>query len=286
LSIPKPRVLATVLTFDAPATAINCVELLQRQTTRVDRILVVDNHGARSPDLSTLERTGDSPVRLLRLSENLGPAGGHAAALTAFLESGFEWAWVMDDDVEPDPGCLTHLLNALERSGGGAFAAPATYDTVTGARRDEWGWYGMLFPRLAIERVGIPRADLFWGLEDQDFLLDRMPLAGFPPVRANDALVKLEFRPPDAHRPSWKYYYEARNRVYQYLYGRRHLRFSVRAKSLVNGMCREVLRIQRIEDDRAAKFAWMLRGIFDGLIRRMGKRVEPDHPDRPWSRQS
>jgi hypothetical protein len=113
-----------------------------------------------------------------------------------------------------------------------------------------------------------------------------MPLSGFPAVRADDARVQVEFRPHDVRRPSWKYYYEARNRVHRYLYGRRHIKPSVRVKSLVRTMTREARRILRVEDRRAAKFAGMAHGIFDGLLGRMGKRVEPDHGDRPWNRQS
>src|SRR4051812_37153412 len=86
--------LAIVLTYDAPDALDRCLRAIDAQTTRPDRLLVIDNASRVPADPGT--RT--VPVEQLREERNTGPAGGHAVGLTRFLASGFDVAWVMDDD--------------------------------------------------------------------------------------------------------------------------------------------------------------------------------------------
>ena len=54
-------------------------------------------------------RTIASDVTVLRSDVNGGPAGGYAIALERFLESDSQHAWVLDDDMLPEPECLERL---------------------------------------------------------------------------------------------------------------------------------------------------------------------------------
>jgi GT2 family glycosyltransferase len=274
--------MALVLTFEAPDEVLSCVRALQSQVVAPAEILVIDNHGRISPDADVLATAGQIPLRLRRLAANSGPAGGHADGLRQFLSSERTYAWVMDDDVRPEPTCLQQMLVVMHDHLDAAVVGPAIVDATTGERFDGWGWCGALIPRRAVEQAGVPDSRLFWGLEDQEYLRDRLPLAGYPPVRCDDGVVRVHRRPSSTERPGWKYYYESRNRMYRYLYDRPHIPRPVRLKSLCYATIQECSTIWRRERDRVRKLGYVALGIVDGLLKRLGKRIEPRRADRPW----
>ena len=276
-------VLAVVLTFNAPDGAIACVTAIQRQSHPAAAILVVDNHSAAPIERESLAQLGPVPVEILRLDANVGPAGGFAAGLEVFLHGDHRHAWVMDDDVQPDADCLEHLLGEMRAHNDRALVGPLEFDISTGEYWEGWGWWGPLIPRAAVEEAGLPDPQLFWGLEDQEYLRDRLPLAGFTPVRCRAAVTRITTRPVDADHPAWKYYYEERNRTYRYVYDRSHLPRRVQLKSLAAWIRTDLHAIWSSDRGRPTKFAYLFRGIFDGLFHRLGKRVTPDSSDRPWT---
>lgn len=51
------------------------------------------------------------PTSVLWNRVDTGPADGNAIGLRAFLETGADAVWVMDDDCAPDPRCLATVLS-------------------------------------------------------------------------------------------------------------------------------------------------------------------------------
>jgi glycosyltransferase involved in cell wall biosynthesis len=286
---------AIVLTFDAQEAVAKCVGAIAAQTAPPREVIVVDNHSVPPVDEHELRQQlpPEIVLRLIRTDDNYGPAGGHARGLRAFLEGEQRYAWVMDDDVEPDTTCLERFVAAIEATGRPVLGGPAIYDRVSGERCDGWGWWGVLVPRAAVGLLGVPREDLFWALEDQEYLRDRLPLGGFDPLRVDEAVVRLERRPdwrdPDRpagiayqrDKPDWKYYYEIRNFVFMYLWKRRHIALSVRLKSLTRYLVTYGRCLAAEESDRATKARHYAMGLFDGITGRLGRRVVPSRSDRP-----
>jgi rhamnopyranosyl-N-acetylglucosaminyl-diphospho-decaprenol beta-1,3/1,4-galactofuranosyltransferase len=221
---------------------------------------------------------------VLRAPSNLGVAGGYALGLDYFVVRAFDYAWAMDDDVYPRPDCLTELLAEMQRREGRAIVVPRFFDRITGERddRDRWGWVGVLIPRSAVAEAGVPDVRLFWGFEEQEYFRDRLPLAGYTPVVCEASQAELILRPETAHRPAWKYYYSARNRVYRALYDRPHLPWRLRLLPLVHALLDDFRRVLTQEDRRVEKFVALVHGCADGVLKRLGKRVEPTTADRPW----
>jgi GT2 family glycosyltransferase len=285
-------VVAVVVTFDAPDAAAQCVAALEAQTRPPMGIVVVDNHGARPVDPEVLRALTTVPVDVLRTDDNLGPAGGYAVGLRRAIETDAHHYWLMDDDVHPDPGCLEALLAAASDRPS-AVLGPAVVDAESGERADGWGWWGVLVPREAVLTVGFPQEDLFWGLEDQEYLRDRLPLAGYPLSRTEGAIVtvnrRADWRDEDSvqglsfqrDKPAWKYYYEVRNLVYRYLWDRPHIQRSVRLKSLGAGLIGYARMVRAPQPRRGEKVSAVLRGAMDGVGRRLGRRMVPDVSDRP-----
>src|SRR4051812_39996295 len=106
------------MTFAAPEAVERCVHFLQRQTFALDAILVVDNDSPIPPRESLICLIGEAPVQVMQLRENLGPAGGYAAAFSGTLESTYDYLWVMDDDCMPAHDCLELLLCEMVRRDG------------------------------------------------------------------------------------------------------------------------------------------------------------------------
>src|SRR5215510_13011785 len=94
-AVPVP-VCAVVVAYEAPEVLRACLEGICAQDPPPQRVVVVDN-GRRRPvadhvDLTTFEPT---TIDLIVPGENLGPAGGFARGLEAFLAGDEEFAWVM-----------------------------------------------------------------------------------------------------------------------------------------------------------------------------------------------
>jgi rhamnopyranosyl-N-acetylglucosaminyl-diphospho-decaprenol beta-1,3/1,4-galactofuranosyltransferase len=258
------RVAAVVLTYNARPSLHRCLDALCAQTMRPAEILVTDNASDEAVDDLVI---GIDGATVTRLPENVGPAGGYAAALTAFLESGHEWAWVMDDDCVPDPEALATQMRlcAANRVALASVRWAETGETVNGH-----GWWGALIPRSVIERVGVPNAELFWWTEDTEYLQWRIPRAGFEVVWTERPVLSVSRGRLDTAKPAWKYYYETRNQVYYRLYVQRTsrrpvpypLRWRVRARRATRSVGKLAARV-------------VLRG-------RLGRTVLADSPDRPW----
>ncbi|MFI5047197.1 MAG: glycosyltransferase [Acidimicrobiia bacterium] len=281
------RVAAVVLTHNAPLSLERCVAALAAQTAPLTALLVTDN---ASDDPIDAAVDGFDGAVVQRLSENVGPAGGYAHALSEFLESGLEWAWVMDDDCVPDPDALEIQLGLAEPS---RMVLPTVQWDETGETVRSNGWWGALIHRSVIERVGVPNPDLFWWTEDTEYLQWRIPEAGVQVVWTDRPVIRVSRGRVDETKPAWKYYYEARNQVYHRLYVQRptrpvprptprHLKVSVRTWRAARSVARLTGRVAlREHDDRVRKFASIARGSFDGVRGRLGATVVPDTAHRP-----
>lgn len=276
--------LGIILTFDSRIALERCLAALSTQTTPLEEVLVIDNASAEPVD----DLVGAvANARLLRLPENLGPAGGYAAGLTEFLAAGYEWAWLVDDDCVPASDALAAQL---EQSDGSTVVLATMVDHATREITNTHGWCGVLIPRAIVAVVGGPDAELFWWNEDTEYLQWRIPRAGFGVVRSELARVDVS-RSRSAGKPAWKYYYEARNQVYYRLHTqrlrgndrvRRHLTRRVRWWRATRSVSRLAVRaLVREPSHRAARFAMVMRGTRDGIAGRLGRTVPVDTPDRP-----
>jgi GT2 family glycosyltransferase len=276
-------VVAIVVTYHAPDHLQHCIDAIKRQAHQVAAIFVVDNDETGTSGCSVqVGPTGVPWVHVIRPGQNLGPAGGFALGIHAAIEAGAHYVWMMDDDVSPAADCLAEQLEVMRRLGDGAVLLPAMYDRDSGTRRDTWGWCGLLADAATCHRIGLPHAELFWGFEDLDWIIDRTAAAGIPRARVASAHASVILRPTDAQLPSWKSYYYARNAVYLAVWGRRHIPAGRRMKRQLHHLHHTWKRAASSADPRRSR-QLILRGIVDGVFRRLGRTVEPDHADRPIS---
>jgi GT2 family glycosyltransferase len=255
--------MAVVLTYNAPASLDRCLRSIAAQTLLPAAVLVVDN--ASTPPVDPADfPPGCPPITLVRSDHNGGPAGGYALALEHFLTTPYRHAWVIDDDMRPDPDCLERLWVVAVRDPERAFVFPISYqpDGTFGA----WpSWCGFLVAREIIDAVGLPMSELFWWAEDTEYLQWRIPQAGYPMRVVGDAYVRHDAIRQGNGVPVWKYYYEARNLLYVHMHVKKRVGYYPRNMAKLVG--RAVL---REPEGRLVRLEAIGRGLYDGARGRLG----------------
>jgi rhamnopyranosyl-N-acetylglucosaminyl-diphospho-decaprenol beta-1,3/1,4-galactofuranosyltransferase len=194
-----PRVVAVVVTWNRAEMLARILRAVDAQDSRCDSVIVVDNASTdETPELlASLAEELTTPLRVLRLAGNTGGAGGFKAGMAAALESGAELLWLMDDDGQPRPDCLSLLLPHLDRYDFVGPAVVAEHDparlcfpiripgtatvvheladveraAVDGMLDDVViPFNGVLVTRELVDRIGLPREEFFiWG-DDVEYL--------------------------------------------------------------------------------------------------------------------
>jgi len=107
-------VVAIVVTWNRAELLARSLDAILGQSTPPDRVLVVDNASTDQTTAVLAEQFADR-VDVLRLTENIGGAGGFAAGIVRALEHDPDMVWLMDDDTVPEPVALQALLDARQR---------------------------------------------------------------------------------------------------------------------------------------------------------------------------
>ncbi|HTF67827.1 MAG TPA: glycosyltransferase family 2 protein [Edaphobacter sp.] len=189
-----PSVAAVVVTFNRKMLLLECLQGLLSQTAPLDRIYIIDN-ASTDGTRETLEQAGfltKPTIRYVPLASNMGGAGGFSAGLRTAFADGFDWFWLMDDDVEPYSDGLAQLLEFREASGcihgrrrnpdgtpfpwGECFSERTVTTTpisdpnfITGSQAlsiNTGCFEGMLVSRQTVAQVGFPDADFFITWDD------------------------------------------------------------------------------------------------------------------------
>ena len=190
------KIAAVVVTFNRSKWLIECLEALIDQTRQLDCIYVVDNNSTDDTREQMIKFCAlNSTVIYHRLLVNTGSAGGFAFGMKLAYESGFDWLWLMDDDVEPYSTGLFDLLKFSDRSkcihgkrtepDGSVFPwgskfdadiidALPLYDSSDFLENDvlevNVGCFeGMLVHREVVDKIGFPLVDLFITWDDTYF---------------------------------------------------------------------------------------------------------------------
>jgi rhamnopyranosyl-N-acetylglucosaminyl-diphospho-decaprenol beta-1,3/1,4-galactofuranosyltransferase len=238
---PPGSVCAAVVTFNRKDLLRDCLNSLLKQTRRPDHVVVIDNHSTDGTlemvRANFTELSGGPEFTLLPLGENRGGAGGFATGLDWGRRQGFDWIWVMDDDVEMMPGALEMLLSFQEvsdfiqcrrKTPGSNLILDAIWDVSTGAvshvhsrvlheeenRRPwisvQWGNFeGALINRSVVERIGLPDERFFVGGDDSIYGLEASFHTNVIYVKEFGVERKL---PLPTRRSKMTYYLMLRNR--------------------------------------------------------------------------
>jgi GT2 family glycosyltransferase len=293
-SLPRPSastafgghrlpVIAVVLTYRRRDGASQVVrELLEVEGLDPSQILLVVNG-----DGGLVDPVQESRISVLRLAENLGPAGGFARGLDHVRRnSPAAWVYLCEDDQARHgmpPRRLGEVIEGVERFErtcpglpvGVALASGRHVDMRTGLTSrhevrsgsgfeevDYGPFWGALLSHRVLDEPVLPDEAMFWWSEDLDFWV-RVRSAGFRIVVDANA-HKLAGNKESGGEP-WCSYYMARNAFYLrrryggYRWTLRHVLKSARRFQLA--------------PSRAHRAA-IVRGFIDGARGRTGRNPE------------
>ncbi|HYL76311.1 MAG TPA: glycosyltransferase family 2 protein [Bryobacteraceae bacterium] len=184
-------VCAVVVTFNRKQLLRGCVQSLRRQTRPLDEIVIVNNHSTDGTEELLASEFGDLPR--IDLAENLGGAGGFHVGMKWAYEHGYEWIWVMDDDIEAYPTTLEAMLaygdisnfiqlrreepdgiKALESIWDASACQPVPYGNDISFQDSDRLWIsvqfgnfeGALINRAVVNKIGYPDARFFISGDD------------------------------------------------------------------------------------------------------------------------
>lgn len=243
-------VAAVVVTYNRADLLLLCLSAIFSQSRRPDRIILINN-ASTDDTLELLEKEGwlDCPeLELISLAENTGGAGGFHEGVRKAREDGYDFVWLMDDDVVPKVAALQELLDSLatinDKSiflSSVAFSQDETQTVnvpLVNADPTEGGYpnwayllerglvqisaatfVSILIPTEVIRKVGLPMKEFFiWG-DDTEYTL-RMSRGGVKGYYVGSSRV-LHLRPGVQGLDIRNESESNRIRLYEFLYRNR-----------------------------------------------------------------
>jgi len=310
----QPKIAAVVVTYNRRALLEGCLDALLRQDRPLDEILVIDN-ASTDDTAGMLAKKYNGNVTHVRLEENVGGAGGFYEGIRLAHGNGHDWIWVMDDDVEPRADALRVLAESPAFSDPSVgFLASLVLDSnlkaqISPFRRfnrlmaacpaiDEGsleqslvpieaaGFLGGMVRREAIDTVGLPLKDLFIYWDDTEFIHRISKRFKVFLVPASKVVHRYVWVPPSRRRilgllripagvpisQAWRFYYNLRNSIFiRTRYASPWLAPLIPMVVLT----RPLGTILLFYDHKLARFKLLWQAAVDGILGRLGRRVNP-----------
>ena len=112
----KDKIAAVVVTFNRKDLLRKCLNALLKQTRPLDSIIIVNNASEDGTEEMLGKEFLSNPIfDYLNLGKNLGGAGGFHYGMKRAYDKGYEWLWLMDDDVIPLEDAIEKYLKYSEK---------------------------------------------------------------------------------------------------------------------------------------------------------------------------
>jgi rhamnopyranosyl-N-acetylglucosaminyl-diphospho-decaprenol beta-1,3/1,4-galactofuranosyltransferase len=273
------RVAAVIVSFNNAAMLRALLAAVTGQTRPPDQVIVVDN--ASTDDTRRMVTDEFPSVKARWLEQNTGSAGGYREGF-AMAAGSCDFIWTLDDDVEPRPDALAHLLTGIADLG--AHHQIAAVRSVNEHHRFDHPtslaiapWRGTLFSTAAVAKAGLPDKDYFIYGEDLEYSL-RLRRLGYtffwvpssvcPEMRPGKVEGRLLGHSVVLYPSAFRLYYAFRNEVSIFL----KYRLPQRLLRTLLYAAKVIAYLLVTEKTRGTmKVAAISAGIADGLRGRLGK---------------
>lgn len=285
------KICSVIVTYNRLHLLQDAIEALKHQT--IESTILVVNNGSTDGTRAYLDEQHDI---IVIHQKNVGGAGGFFTGLKYAAEKGYEFAWIMDDDVLPDKDALRFLLEAYDylspREEIGflcstvldAYGNVANVPTINTRRTKNgysaWNKYvkngyvgvssatfvSVLIPAKIIYSVGLPFKEFFiWG-DDTEYtnrisMLYECYLVGNSEVthlRSGGAIDLLQLKDKNRIR---MYKYSIRNN----LYNNRQNYYNTKTK-LINYLWHFAIIWRLLIHFQIFKIGVVIKGILEGIF--------------------
>ncbi|MBK1724120.1 glycosyltransferase family 2 protein [Thiocystis violacea] len=232
------RIAVVLVTYNRKAMLLEALRGILGQSLAIERIFLIDN-ASTDGTRELLESAGylsHARIDYTQMPENTGGAGGFHEGLRLAREAGFDWYWLLDDDVEPEQDCLEQLLSYRNISecihplvlyaDGTAHEWEHIFDPITTYQaglhnlsfRNGKDWCvmqvacfeGMLVSDGVVAKVGLPEKDFF--VYGDDGLFGFKAAFHTTVTYVSRARLNKKIKPGPAYYSPFKIYYDIRNR--------------------------------------------------------------------------
>jgi len=284
---PFPAVTAAVVVLYHPEGDLR--ERLQRALRQVARLIVIANDGLSDDRLIGLATAN---IRYIRESRNRGLAAALNRGLEIAIQEGMTWALLLDQDTVIDEDLVAGLgrLHAqLPRPDRVAVIAPNYRSSVSGklAHPDNPAVQparvaitsGSMVRLAVLAVAGAMKEEFFIEGIDLEFSL-RLRRAGYElwisgrPFMTHGAGESAERRLGGrtvliTHHQVWRYYLQYRNLTWLVC---RYVFHEPRwVGQTIAAMVKKIMLVLLYERQRPAKAGAIFRGVFDGILNRLGR---------------
>lgn len=225
------KTIAVVVTYNRLESLSECISALRNQTKTLDKILVINN-GSTDGTERWLQQQDDLEFIT---QKNVGSAGGFYTGIKDAFDKGYSWMWLMDDDGYPKENALENLLKdateelclrncaVINKEDKKSFVwKTQNYSSINEVKERiinnvAHPFNGTLLHRRIVERVGLPKQNLFlWG-DETEYYYRIIKTNSIPFCTIADS---IHYHPASAfsykqdwnYTTSWKMYYYVRNR--------------------------------------------------------------------------
>ncbi|EOV9569234.1 glycosyltransferase family 2 protein [Cronobacter turicensis] len=287
------QIFSIITTYNPDITHLKkLLEIIDKQT---DKIVICNNS---DDDLNEADFECLSTIKILNFRKNLGIAEAQSIGMKWAFENGADFILQMDQDSTPHDDMVTqlvHCYNELTSTGCQiGLVGPQDYDRITGEINkarinkgrtiNETDYFdvdstlssGSLIPKVAWERVGGMRDDLFidavdheycWRLRDAGFLIIRNPKALLG-HRLGDGRFKILSLISVGMPSPFRHYYATRNIFL--LLKEHHVPFFWKISSLIK-LSGKLVFYPIFLPKGKERMRFFLKGIKDGIQGKTGK---------------
>ncbi|HSN59768.1 MAG TPA: glycosyltransferase family 2 protein [Ferruginibacter sp.] len=245
------KTIAVVVSYNRQKLLSECITALRNQSQKLDAILVVNN-GSTDGTEEWLKEQSDI---IFITQKNLGSSGGFNTGISWAFKNEYSWIWCMDDDGYPKEDALENILAAetdslclrncavINKEDKKTFVWKtknfATIDDVNKNLIYGIGhpFNGTMLHRSIVERVGLPKANLFlWGDESEYYLritrINNIPVCTVANSIHYHPAAAFTYKQDWDFNNSWKMYYYVRNRLHMH-----NAKFNNKLVAFINYLC-------------------------------------------------
>lgn len=227
------KVIVVVVTHNRQKLLSECISALRNQTRKPDNILVINNG---STDYTESWLRDQKDIEFIT-QKNIGGAGGFNTGIKTAFEKGYSWIWLMDDDGYPKADALEKLLQddneelcmrncaVINKEDKESFVwKTKNYKGINQVKERvihnvAHPFNGTLLHRRIIERVGLPKANLFlWGDETEYYYriikTNKIPFCTIADSIHYHPATTFTYKNDWNFNSGWKMYYYVRNRFF------------------------------------------------------------------------
>ena len=244
MNVSHKNLAIVIVTYNRLELLRQCLDKLDDQTYPIDTVVVVNNASTDGITAQYLDGyKGILPLKVIHNDINTGGAGGFYTGIRFAHQQGYEWIFIMDDDVFADSRCIEQLMAvahpcmiavreykdgklveraAIEYNLSNPFylnpkrlAVSDRYknrgDMPATIEVDNVAFEGFMINRKVIDIIGYPEPKYFIFYDDVDYALRaKKAVYSIKAVRGAKLIRQLPFD-QDGAINSWKAFYMFRN---------------------------------------------------------------------------